>query len=384
MCRQSSIIQRGTTSSRWLRRAMFGRTARLASIVLLLGMTGMASAQTFLQDTDEPFLPSPVRTVSTVPANGDVNPYGVAFVNGSFQAGSGPLKPGDVLVSNFNNSANLQGTGTTIVRIPAGASSASVFFQGNPGLGLSTALGTLRAGFVVVGNAPTTDGTSATAKPGSLLVINNKGQLLQSISGPDIQYPWDMALIDKGTTAVAFVTNALTGTVSRIVFNVTATGLTRRSSTIVGSGYAHHGDPAALFDAPTGVVYNALYDTLFVASSADNAVYAIYHAMERTTSAGTGAVVYMDNVHLHGPLGLAMAPNGDLLVSNNDAINPDPNQPSEIVEFTTTGQFVKQISMDPGAGGSFGMAVQTVAKDRADFAAVDDVVSTITIWQLNQ
>jgi hypothetical protein len=347
-------------------------------------MTGMASAQALFPDPDEPFLPSPVRRVSTVPANGDVNPYGVAFVDASFQAGSGPLKVGDVLVSNFNNSANLQGTGTTIVRIPAGASTPRLFFQGKPGLGLSTALGTLQAGFVVVGNAPTTDGTSATAQPGSLLVINNKGHLVQSITGNDIQYPWDMALIDNGTTAVAFVTNALTGTVSRIVFNVTANGLSRQSSTIVGSGYVHHGDPAALFDAPTGLVYNRTFDVLFVASSGDNAVYAIHNAMARTSSSGKGSIVYLDNVHLHGPLGLAMAPNGNLLVSNNDAVNFDPKQPSEIVEFTTTGLFVKEISMDPGAGGSFGMAVDAVARDQATFAAVDDVLSTITIWRLNQ
>jgi len=70
--------------------------------------------------SDDAFLPGPVRTVSTVPANGDVNPYGVAFVPNNFYTGSGPLKHGDILVSNFNNSANLQGTGTTIVRIPAG------------------------------------------------------------------------------------------------------------------------------------------------------------------------------------------------------------------------------------------------------------------------
>ena len=64
------------------------------------------------------FLPN-VRIVSTVPPNGDLNPYGVAFVPANFASGNGPLQPGDILVSNFNNSDNLQGTGTTIVRIPA-------------------------------------------------------------------------------------------------------------------------------------------------------------------------------------------------------------------------------------------------------------------------
>src|SRR5437762_14214969 len=53
---------------------------------------------------------------STVPANGDVNPYGVAVVPTS----TGSLVKGDVLVSNFNNSQNLQGTGTTIVQVSPG------------------------------------------------------------------------------------------------------------------------------------------------------------------------------------------------------------------------------------------------------------------------
>jgi hypothetical protein len=47
------------------------------------------------------------------PPNGDVNPYGVAIVPVS----QGALVKGNVLVSNFNNSQNLQGTGTTIVQI---------------------------------------------------------------------------------------------------------------------------------------------------------------------------------------------------------------------------------------------------------------------------
>jgi hypothetical protein len=85
---------------------------------------------------------------------------------------------------------------------------------------------------------------------------------------------------------------------------------------------------------------------------------------------------------LHGPLGMAMAPNGHLLTSNNDAINSDPNQPSEIVEFTIEGKFVKQISMDPAQGGSFGLAVQAMGKT-VTFAAVDDATNLFLIWTLN-
>ncbi len=69
-------------------------------------------------DLPQPFLPAQVHPVSTVPPNGDVNPYGVAFVPRQFPTGA--VNPGDILVSNFNNHLNLQGTGTTIVDVPAG------------------------------------------------------------------------------------------------------------------------------------------------------------------------------------------------------------------------------------------------------------------------
>jgi hypothetical protein len=242
-------------------------------------------------------------------------------------------------------------------------------------------LGTLRAGFVVVGNAPTTDGSSATAQPGSLLVIDNSGHQVQSISNAWINYPWDMALVDHGGHAIAFVSNALDGTVNRLTFRVTSTGLSLLGAVNVASGYVHHGDPAALFVAPTGLVYDERHDTLFVASTGDNAVYAIRNAASRQTSAGLGRLVYADDTHLHGALGLAEAPNGHLLVTNNDTVNSDPAQPSEIVEFTKDGEFVKEISVDPMQGGSFGLAVST-HNDTAVFAAVDDVTANLLIWTL--
>lgn len=350
----------------------------MVTMMLMAGAPAFGLAQ--WSAADDAFLPSPVRTVSTVPANGDVNPYGVAFVPQNFETGTGALKHGDILVSNFNNGGNLQGTGTTIVRVPA-SGWPTLFFQGQTGLGLSTALGTLQYGFVVVGNAPTLDGSSATAQPGSLLVINNKGKLIQTIANAWIQYPWDMALIDRGDEAIAFVTNALNGTVSRLDFRVNSNGLQLTGAKTIASGYVHHGDPVALFVSPTGLVYDANRDLLYVASTGDNAVFAIPGAANTQSDHGRGFIVYQDDAHLHGALGLAAAPNGHLLVSNNDTVNSDPNQPSEIVEFTREGSFVKEISMDPGQGGSFGLAVSS-SHDQSIFAAVDDNASTLVIWTL--
>jgi hypothetical protein len=57
-------------------------------------------------------------------------------------------------------------------------------------------------------------------------------------------------------------------------------------------------------------------------------------------------------------------------------------QPSELVEFTVTGQFVGQFSVDPGIGAAFGLAV-AVSGDRVRFAAVDDATNVLDIWDLD-
>jgi len=362
-------------------RAIKNRTTALLSVGIALyavfGGVPLADAVGFLPDQ---------MVVSTVPPNGDVNPYGVAFVPQGFPNG-GSLQAGDILVSNFNNSANLQGTGTTIVRVSA-SGAVSTFFAGPPhpagtsGLGFSTALAVLREGFVIVGNVPSTDGTFATVSPGSLLVISKTGHLVSTISGPNINGPWDMTVLDQGSQAVAFVSDALAGTVVRLNLNVAPNAVTVASQTVIASGYQHRGDPSAFLVGPTGLVYDLNLDVLYVASTEDNAVFAVQHAGTRTSSGGTGTVIYTDAVHLHGPLAMAQAPNGDLLVSNSDVINSDPSQPSEIVEFTKQGQFVKQLNVDPAQGGSFGLAVN-VNGGTAIFAAVDDNTATLTIWKIS-
>src|SRR5579859_653701 len=153
------IINHMKTRSFTLNQEPSMKTTKLiltASAVFLLTIGALAAPPLV------PFLPSP-QNISTVPPNGDQNPYGVAFVPHDFKGKGGPLQPGDILVSNFNNSDNKQGTGTTIVRIGADGSF-STFFAGPPhptgssGFGLSTALAVLRKGFVIVGNVPSMDG----------------------------------------------------------------------------------------------------------------------------------------------------------------------------------------------------------------------------------
>ena len=87
------------------------------------GLVALSSAFAWAGGSDI-ILPIPSFTASTVPANGDVNPYGIAFVPRGVPSWS-TLKPGDVVVSNFNAASNTQGTGTTIVKLSPGRTPAA-------------------------------------------------------------------------------------------------------------------------------------------------------------------------------------------------------------------------------------------------------------------
>lgn len=155
---------------------------------------------------------------STVPANGDINPYGLVRVPRTI----GDLQAGHYLISNFNANSNLQGTGTTIMDVsPSGV--LTRFAQIDPttvpgtctgGVGLTTALAVLRTGWVIVGSLPTIDGTSATAHAGCLTVLDSHGKPVETISGSLINGPWDMTALDGEHQAALFVTNVLNDTVA--------------------------------------------------------------------------------------------------------------------------------------------------------------------------
>lgn len=319
------------------------------------------------------------QILSTVPSNGDVNPYGVAFVPAGFPTG-GLLQPGDILVSNYNDNQNLQGTGSTIVDFRGGQQ--SLFFQDSQKDGLTTGLAVLKSGYVLVGTMPTTDGTSATVRPGSLMAINSTGQVVWNfVQKSEINGPWDFTVYDQGGTVTVFVSNVLNGTIERLVLG-TKGGISVKSAIEISSNYGHRPDPAALEVGPTGLAYDASRDTLYVAASFENSIYAIPDATVVGQNGGKGYRVFSDNLHLHGALALAIAPNGNLICSNSDVVNSVPAQPSELVEFTRGGTFVAEYSVDPNQGGSFGLGFGVV-NGHSTFAAVDDNTASLEVWTLN-
>jgi hypothetical protein len=355
----------------------------IAMRALLIGgcafAAGVASA-----DAGQVFAPQFIVS-STIPANGDLNPYGVAIVPPNFPTG-GAISPGDVLVSNFNNLNNLQGTGITIIKLtpsgpvapsvaPGQAGNATTFFASNI-QGLTTALGILQRGFVLVGNLPSPTGKFKDHGQGALQVIDRNGNLVTTLTNPKfLGSPWDLTISDSGAQATVFVSNVAKGTVDRIVLAVGPNTVSINTEHEIAHGYAHHGNPAAFVLGPTGLAYDKKADTLYVASTMDNAIYAISNAGS-TSSADKGALVFSDS-HLRGPLALAFTPLGNLITANGDAVNGDPTHPSELVVFTKGGQFVSESNVDASQGGAFGLAIQPFP---FNFSAVDDVPNTVTAY----
>jgi len=295
-----------------------------------------------------------------VPANGDVNPYGVAVVPRS----TGALYQGNVLVSNFNDKANVQGTGTTIVQVsPRGKATlfAQITDKACPGgVGLTTALVALRGGWVVVGSLPTKNGAISGA--GCLIVLDQWGHVRETITGYGIDGPWDMTALDQGNITELLVTNVLGGilgahnpnggTVQRLLITSGPFRTPRvLASTTIGSGFSAKTDPAALVIGPTGDGLGP-DGTLYVADSVNNRIAAIPDAVFRHSDDGSGRTV-SKGAALNDPLGLAITPNGDILTANGANGN--------LVEITPSGAqaAVRTVDNNSGGGGNlFGLAVK--------------------------
>jgi hypothetical protein len=308
------------------------------------------------------------QIASTVPANGDVNPYGVTAV----LASAGKLTAGSILVSNYNDKANVQGTGTTIVQVsPAGRTTLFADVARLPagmacpgGIGLTTALGILPGGWVVDGSLPTTkSGALPGLDPaGCLIVLNDPGTPVETITSKNIAGPWDLAVTSTATSAQVFVSNALGGntsasngtpvtgncTVVRLDFDLSSAAppmLT--STTVVGSGYPWQASKAAVVLAPTGLALGH-NGTLYVADTQTNTISAIPQATTRTTAQAATAGLLSAGGALDAPLGMTLAPDGDLIVVNGNNGNA--------VEITPAGhQLTTRTLVKNGAGDLFGI-----------------------------
>ncbi len=311
---------------------------------------------------------------------GDQNPYGVWVIPRTVgNLIKGNILVSNFNNAGTAPTGNLQGTGSSIVQYAPDAQSQTTFAEINAGtlpgscpggVGLTTALVVLRSGWVVVGSLPTTDGTIGTVGLGCLIVLDANGTPVETFSGGDIAGPWDMTARDDGDKAQLFFSNVLNGnvataaadtpvnagTVVRMTLSTPPQGSGMPSvieTTVIGSGFPEENDPAALIIGPTGVGLTSGEDeggdsqsvrhhhgggnsqggdgnsqggdeggnggngsTLYVADTVSSRIARIDAASTRNSSAGIGHTVSTGG-SLKGPLGLIIAPNGDILTVNS-------------------------------------------------------------------
>jgi len=332
---------------------------------------------------------------STVPENGDQNPYAIVIAPVS----AGLIAKGDVLVDNFNNSGNLQGTGTTIVDYNPKTQNLSLFatiparLDGCPGgVGLTAAMAMLKTGWVIVGSAPSTDGTTATLGAGCLVVLDPTGKVAAVWSGPQIRDPWgNMAVIDQGATATLFVSNAGFGVGAPtdnapVINKATVLRLTLTvakdkppvitSQTVVADGLGEQPDKSVFLIGPTGLTLGP-DGTLYASDATANRIIAISDAATRSGSAGLGRVVTQGGFLQH-PLALITTPEGHLIATNalnGQAVEVDPTSGKQLCAQWFDAD---KAQTPPGSGDLFGIAI---APSGDTVYYVEDDVNTLVAAQ---
>jgi DNA-binding beta-propeller fold protein YncE len=339
-----------------------------------------------------------ITRTSTVTDNGDLNPYAVVVAPVS----AGKIQKDDVLVDNFNNLSNLQGTGTSIVDYNPTTHKTFTFAklpQNLPqcpgGVGLTTAMTMLKSGWVIVGSTPSKDGTTGTKGAGCLIVLDSNGNLATVWTGPNINGPWgNMAVIDRGSTATLFVSMAgfdipawqvrdpNTGypvtinkaTVLRIELSIPGSGPpTMTSQTVIASGISARADRDVFMIGPTGLALAPDGTTLYVSDALANQIIAIPDATTRRDSAGLGRTVTKDGL-LKRPLALAMTHDGHLLACNarnGQLVEIDPVSGKQLyAQWIDT----NPAQSPPGNGDLFGIAM---TPDGQGFYYVEDDVNTL-------
>ncbi|HEY1978146.1 MAG TPA: hypothetical protein VGG89_16460 [Candidatus Baltobacteraceae bacterium] len=317
---------------------------------------------------------------STVdPDNGDVNPYGLTIVGST------------LYVCNFNNSANVQGMGTTIVTLSTKPGSAPQHFAGDSSLLGCSALSASKKQngvysiYSTGALAPAIDQYCATSKCGGV------GKQLKSITNK-LSRPWGAAwAVSSGVYFYAskalFVSDATTGSILLAVSCAGGGGCTAPMTPIVTGFKVNHGQPGSIL-GPSGLVFdpkncvkigaNPACGTLYVVDGANNTVVAIHNVMNlrkpKSITVGKSgktfggpekswaSLVYSGSP-LKGPISAAEFANGNLVVGNTTepagtnslieiakpACSAVPCKPSTVLD---------KVNVDKGAAGAlFGLAV---------------------------
>ena len=136
---------------------------------------------------------------------------------------------------------------------------------------------------------------------------------------------------------------------------------------MIATGFAERTDPAALVVGPTGVALGR-DGTLYVADTQNSRIAAIPDATFRFFPVTGGGLTVSEGRALNAPLGMTLAPNGDILTANGGDGN--------VVETTPRGIQSAVVAADPNAGDLFGL---TVSPGVDGVYYVDDGTNTLNL-----
>ena len=355
------------------------------------------------------------QVASAVGANGDANPYGIAIAPSSFNGlnadgSKSVLQPGDLILTDFSDKTGAN-VGTSILRYSPSTASISPFYTEHVGTGpVAVAISSKGASWIAnfqPGYTNSADGT--TTGDGNVVVItpngtdipNNMG-IIDNNSGATFnpavnKYagPWGQAFGVKAgsTTPHFFVSNVDSGHgwVQREDF--TAPNFNKATVTTI----ALEATGTNAFDptGPQGMVYDPKTDILYVASTADNKIWAIPNATTAAPSTSPGILVYANPQNgatpLNGPVGMTINPiNGDLIVADqldNNLVEIAPNATLGANGYTFSATLVgtklvdnTAVNATAGTGSAlFDIVANTDASGNLEVYYVDSVTNTLNL-----
>ena len=308
---------------------------------------------------------------STVPANGEQNPYGLDVA----KTDAGKLEAGDLVVCDFNNAANVQGTGSTIIALHPHPGATTRFVAQDPSLLGCTALALAPSDFIWAAAFAANDNP----------IFSPGGSLVTTLAGGPWHGPFGQAFSPHSGpfgSAAFYESNASDGSIVRInlpsfTFDVIVRGLP-----------VNGGVPGSIL-GPSGLQYEKKHDRLYIVDGTNNALYALCHvstipAGGITVTGGTTfsgpfkhrARVVFSGPPLNGPISSALLANGHLVLGNT----LDPTGKNLMVELTPHGRVLDVKNVDTGAAGAlFGMVATGRDVDDTKLYFNDDNDNTVKV-----
>jgi hypothetical protein len=314
------------------------------------------------------------RTIGSAvdPVTGDVNPYGLDVA----KVTAGKLTAGDLVICDFNDKANVQGTGTAIVALHPVVGSKPIHIANFEEL----------FGCDALALAPNDIIWAAVFSDNDNPLIGPFGKLLTPLDEPFWHHPFGEAFAQPTNAnfpPAFYVSNAGDGSLVRVA--ITQNGF--RFTTIATGFPVNHGVPGSIL-GPSGLNYQAAGDVLYVVDGTNNALYAISNVssvgangivVNNLSFSGPDAAdarVVFSGAPLNGPISSAILPGGNIAVGNT----LDPNGKNLIVEISPAGKVLFVKNVDKGAAGAiFGMVATGATPATAKLYFNDDNANALMV-----